>query len=87
VWGDGVVRSINSSLGCFKQYDNPVRMLLPTLSIVVASPSSTLSDKSFLINGDHPVGPNCGKRIMADTIAGNSNDSAQSCQCVKKMLS
>ncbi|GKD54520.1 hypothetical protein Tco_1287907 [Tanacetum coccineum] len=35
-------------------YDNPIRMLLPTHSIVVASPSSTLSDKSFLTSGDHP---------------------------------
>nr|GEW68540.1 hypothetical protein [Tanacetum cinerariifolium] len=57
-------------------YDNPVRMLLTTLSIVVASPSSTFSDKSFLINGDHPVSPICGNHMMVDTVAGNSNDSA-----------
>ncbi|GJZ90418.1 hypothetical protein Tco_0662345 [Tanacetum coccineum] len=86
VWGDGVVRSINSSLGCFKQYDNPIRMLLPTRSIVVASPSSTLSDKSFLTSGDHPVGPVCGMHMMADTAAGNSKDPTELCQSVKKRI-
>ncbi|GKD32303.1 hypothetical protein Tco_1247812 [Tanacetum coccineum] len=68
-------------------YDNPIRLLLPTHSIVVASPSSTLSDKSFLISGDHPVGPVCGMHMMADTAAGNSNNSTESCQSVKKRLS
>ncbi|GJW75175.1 leishmanolysin [Tanacetum coccineum] len=60
-------------------YDNPIRMLLPTHSIVVASPSSTLSDKSFLTNG--------GMHMMADTAAGNSKDPTELCQSVKKRLS
>ncbi|GJV62409.1 hypothetical protein Tco_1468509 [Tanacetum coccineum] len=68
-------------------YDNPVRMLLTTLSIVAASPSSTFSDRSFLISGDHPVSPICGNHMMADTVAGNFNDYAQLCQSVKKRLS
>ncbi|GKB65845.1 high mobility group box domain-containing protein [Tanacetum coccineum] len=68
-------------------YDNPIRMLLPTHSIVVASPSPTLSDKSFLTNGDHPVGPVCGMHMMTDTTAGNSKDPTELCQSVKKRLS
>nr|GEU70927.1 hypothetical protein [Tanacetum cinerariifolium] len=57
-------------------YDNPVRMLRTKLSIVVTSPSSTFSDKSFLISGDHQVSPICGNHMIANTVTDNSNDSA-----------
>nr|GEX73102.1 hypothetical protein [Tanacetum cinerariifolium] len=53
----------------FSHMINLVCMLLPTLLIVVASPSSTLSDKSFHISGDHPVGLICGNHMMVYTVA------------------
>ncbi|GJR99050.1 hypothetical protein Tco_0315559 [Tanacetum coccineum] len=48
------------------------------------SSSSLLFDKCFLTIGDQPVRPICSSRMMANTVAGNSLTSAQSCQNVKK---